>query len=56
MQDDVFGAEKRTDGTDIGGMAANKDHAVIHTVEAGKGLFQLTLHRPFTGHQTAGPG
>ncbi len=54
VHDQVPRSEQIADGGDIGGVAADEHHGIVHAVGAGDGRFQLAMQRTLAGHRAAG--
>jgi hypothetical protein len=47
MNDQILGPKQVADGADIGGMTTDEYNAVLHVIELGQFLLQLSLNRSF---------
>ena len=47
VQDEVSSFKQRADSIDIGGVATDKNDAIVHAVDGGKLLFQFPLYGAF---------
>ena len=53
MQHQIFWAEQIANGADVGGMAADESHAILHAVDLCQSTFQITLDGTLPCYQTA---